>query len=88
MYSAEATATATLVSSPARLLGIYVRAAGTAGSLVLKDGGAAGTTLVTIDTPAAISGIYIPFAAGEAIVFETDIHATLTTADAVTIFYK
>ncbi len=37
--SASATATATLVSSPCTLLGVYWRAAGTAGTIVLDDGG-------------------------------------------------
>lgn len=87
MYAAEATSTATLVATPATLLGIYIRDAAAAGSLVLKDGGTGGTTKITIDTPAAAGPIYIPLPEG-GMDFLTDIHATLTNADGVTIFYK
>lgn len=85
--AASATATATLVSTQAgRLRGVYVRSAGTAGTVVFKDGGASGATILTINTPAAIGGHYhdIP---GGGIEFATDLHATLTTADGVTAYY-
>lgn len=85
--SVAATATATLVSGPCELRGLYVRSAGTAGTIVLKDGGASGTTKLTINTPAAVGGIYIPVP-GAGIKFDTDLHATLTTADGVTAFYS
>lgn len=86
VLSAQATSTNTLVSTTCRVRGIYVRAAGSAGTLVLKDGGASGTAKVTINTPAAVGGHYheIP---GGGVLFSTDCHATLTTADAVTIYY-
>ena len=85
--SASVTATGTLVATEAgHLVGVYVRAAGTAGTLLIKDGGTGGTLLVTIATPAAVGGHYheIP---GNGIAFGTDLHATLTTADAATIYY-
>lgn len=84
--SASATATGALIATGCRVRGIYVRAAGTAGTVVLKDGGASGTTKLTINTPAVVGGHYheIP---GAGIEFATDCHATLTTADAVTIYY-
>jgi hypothetical protein len=85
--AAQATATGTLVSTACRVTGVYVRAAGTAGTLVLKDGGASGTARVTINTPAAVGGHYHEIG-GDGITFATDCHATLTTADAVTIYYS
>jgi hypothetical protein len=85
--SAAATATGTLVATQAgRLRGVYVRSAGTAGTAVFKDGGSTGTTILTINTPAAVGGVYhdIP---GGGIAFATDLHVTLTTADGVTAYY-
>lgn len=86
VLSASATATGTLYSGRGRLRGVYVRAAGTAGTAVLKDGGASGTTLLTINTPAAVGAQYIEIPGG-GIEFATDLHVTLTTADACTAFY-
>ncbi len=84
--SAQAAASGELVGAPVRVRGVYVRAAGTAGTLVLRDGGVTGTILLTINTPAAVGGHYheIP---GGGINFGTDCYAVLTTADAVTIYY-
>lgn len=87
VLSAALTSTNTLVATTkGRLRGLYCRSAGTAGTIVIKDGGASGTTLVTIDTPAAIGGFYVDIP-GSGISFKTDLHATLTTADGVTAFY-
>ena len=85
--SAQATATATLVSSQGgRLRGVYLRAAGSAGTAVFKDGGSGGTTILTINTPAAVGAHYHALPGG-GIPFGTDLHVTLTTADAVTAYY-
>ena len=50
------TADGVAVNHPARVKGMYFVRAATAGSVVLKDGGSTGTTLLTITTPAAGSG--------------------------------
>lgn len=90
VLSAQATSTDALTSSPCRVRGIYVRGAATAGTLVLKDGGASGTTKITLNTPAygtdTAGGVYIEIPGG-GVLFSTSCHATLTTADGVTIFY-
>lgn len=84
--SASKTATGTLVSGPARVLGGVVRATGTAGTAIFKDGGAGGTEKFRINTPAAVGAI--PFqVGGGGIPFLTDVHVTLTNADAADIFY-
>ncbi len=84
--SASATSSATLYTGTGRLRGVYVRAAGTAGTAVFKDGGSGGTTILTINTPAAVGGTYhaIP---GKGIPFATDLYCALTTADGVTAYY-
>ncbi len=57
-----------------------------AGSVVLKDGGSGGTTKVTINTPsvAEIFNVLIP---AEGVLFETNVHVTLTNVSSVTVFY-
>ena len=85
--SAEVVATGTLVADACRLVGIYVEAGATGGTLILRDGGAGGTILVEIPTPAAASMAYIPVPE-PGIDFDTDIHATLTNAAGVMVFYK
>lgn len=91
LFSGETTSSASIYTGRAYVKGIYVRGAATAGTLVLKDGGSSGTSLVTIDTPAqttsgTFAAIYIPLP-DDGILFQTSIYATLTTASACTIFY-
>ncbi|MEK9896261.1 MAG: hypothetical protein VW518_07545 [Burkholderiaceae bacterium] len=78
--------TGTPVGHRARVKSIHYRSTGTAGSIVLKDGGSGGATKLTVNTPAVVSSndVYIP---GEGLLFETDVYCALTNADAVTIFY-
>ena len=86
--SAEVSATGTLVADPCTVLGVYVAPGATAGSVILKDGGGSGTTLMTIDSPASSSGaanIAIP---PPGMIFETDCHATISNAIGCTILYK
>lgn len=85
--SASVTATGTAVATPAKVLGVYWRAAGTAGTIVLRDGGGSGTVKMTINTPAAVSAGFVPIAGG-GMQFGTDVHATLTTADGCMVVYE
>ena len=82
------TTSGSVFGGPARVKGIVVTCAATASSLVLKDGGSSGTTIMTITTPAAagIQNILLP---GEGIKFNTSIYATFTDANvtAATVFY-
>ena len=68
-----------------RVKGLVFTPGALAGSVVLKDGGASGTTVFTITTVAngQVANILIP---GEGILFNTDVYATLTNAS-VTVFY-
>ena len=84
--SAQATGTGTLVSGKGRLRSVVVRGTGTAGTAVFKDGGAAGTTILTLNT-AAIARAHNLDIPGAGIPFDTDLHVTLTNADAVTVIY-
>lgn len=82
--SVERTTTGTAYAAPARLKGMVVSFA-TGGTVVVKDGGASGTTVFSYTAPAAAgtTNIVIP---GEGILCSTDIHVTLTGATA-TVFY-
>ena len=80
------TATGTVVGSRNRLCGIHYHSAGSTGSIVLRDGGASGTTVLTLDFHANSTGdLSIP---DEGVLFSTDIHATFTNITSATFFYK
>lgn len=69
----------------ARLRSIVIEPSASAGSVILKDGGASGTTIMTLNTTAngETFNILIP---AEGVLFATDIYATLSNTK-VTVFY-
>ena len=69
----------------ARLRSMLVEPGASAGSVVMKDGGSGGTTIMTINTLAGGQSfnVYIP---AEGVLFLSSIYATLTNAK-VTVFY-
>ncbi len=75
------------LAAPARVKGIYYVAAGSAGSIVLKDGGASGTTLMTIATPASATATEYIAVPGNGVRFPTDVHATMTNVTSLTVFH-
>jgi hypothetical protein len=82
--AAERATTGTAYAASARLKGVLVSFA-TGGTVVIKDGGASGTTVFSYTAPAAAGtvNVIIP---GEGILCRTDIHVTLSSATA-TVFY-
>jgi len=85
--AASVTSTGTVIATGSVVLAVQFRAAATAGTVVLKDGGASGTTKLTLYAPASAAAIgYVTLAEG--IVFGTDVHATLTQVDGVTVIYR
>lgn len=84
--SASIDSTATLVATPCKLLGVHIKASGTAGSVVLKDGGGSGTTRLTLKTAALAINHYVPIPGG--MNFGADIHATMTSVDSITGIYQ
>jgi hypothetical protein len=79
------TSSASVIGNRARVRGLVIVPGTGAGSVVLKDGGSSGTTIMTIPTIANGEpfNVFIP---GEGVLFETDVYATLTDAG-VTVFY-
>lgn len=62
--------------------------ASTAGTLLLKDGGSSGTTLIEIDIPSNSNpnSFYVAIPQ-EGVLFTTSVYATLTNIASVTVFY-
>jgi hypothetical protein len=82
--AASLDATGTVFAGRTRVKGLLVSYA-SGGTVVLKDGGASGTTRLSYTAPAAAGSVNV-LIPGEGVLFETDAHATLTNATAV-VFY-
>jgi len=85
--SSNTTATGTAVSGPARVKGIWYRGTAAAQSVVLRDGGGAGAVKLTLAGLAVADVRYLELPEG-GMVFATDVHATLTNVDSLTIIYR
>lgn len=86
VLSAHRTDSGELVGSRARVKSIVVTSSGTAGSVVLKDGGTGAAAKITILTPAAagITNILLP---GEGVLFTIDVFLTVSNVTGVTVFH-
>jgi hypothetical protein len=74
-----------IYASRARVKGVHVTTT-SAGSVVLKDGGAGGATRLNVAIGANFSGnIIIP---DDGILFDTNVYLDLTNATSVTVFYQ
>lgn len=81
-----ATASNTVVGSPARVRSIYYTANASAGSIVVKDGGSGGATVVSIATPASGYGsVVIP---ADGVLCSTNVYVALTNIASATVFYS
>jgi uncharacterized metal-binding protein len=70
-----------------RVKAVYMIPSGTAGSVVFRDGGSGGTTVITLNTVAsATQPTYLIFP-GEGVLFSTNVHGTVTNVTSATIFY-
>ena len=70
-----------------RVKGIYAISNTNAGTLVLRDGGATGPIKATINVLAsATSPTYISLP-GEGLLFNSDVHVTITSVTSVMVFY-
>jgi hypothetical protein len=77
---------ATVFSGPTRVKGYQVAPGGTAGEIVFRDGGASGTVRLRVNISATPTNPFSTLIPGNGIRFTTDVHVTLPTAAAVTIF--
>ena len=85
--SGQFTDQATTALARCRVKSIYIVPTGTAGSLVLRDGGSGGTVKATINTVASASQPTYMLLPGEGLVFQTAVYGTVTNLGSATIFY-
>lgn len=75
------------VNKRVRVKGLNYVTNGTAGSLILKDGGSGGTTVLTINTP-AVTDIYDLMIPDNGILCATNVHVTVSNVTSVTVLYE
>jgi len=85
----HANASGTIFAQPARVKGFSICAtASTPGTLLLKDGGSGGTTLIEVDIPSNSNpNSFYTLVPGEGVRFTTDIYASLTGIASITVYY-
>ena len=81
------TASGTVSGNRNRLKAVSYRGNGLDGSLVFKNGGASGTTLLELDVGVSDSFTIYVILPGEGILFQNNIYAALTNVSAITAFY-
>jgi len=86
VFSAHADATGTIYAGATNLAGYQALSGGTAGEVIFRDGGASGTILMKFNIPANTNNPFANIIPGNGIRFNTNIHVTLPTNAAVTIF--
>ena len=87
--AAHLNASGSVYPAPARVKGFSICATASAvGTLLLKNGGASGTTLIEIDIPSNSNpNSFYVLVPGEGVRFTTNIYASLTNIASVTVFY-
>lgn len=87
--SAHVNASGSVYAGRARVKGFSICAtASTAGTLLLKDGGSSGTTLIEVDIPSNSNpNSFYTLVPGEGVLFSTNIYASLTGIASVTVYY-
>lgn len=91
LLSTQLSASGTVFTGRGKLRGIWFVGGATAGSLVFKDGGSSGTTVMTINTPGiTTSGTtgsgFIPI--DEGVLFKTDCYCAVTTTAFTTLLWE
>ena len=80
-------ATGTMVTGRTRVKGYQCLSGGTAGDIVLRDGGSGGVIRLEFNVPANTNNPFANIIPGEGILFTTDVHVTLPTGAKITVFY-
>lgn len=87
VYAAHTEATGTVVNYRTRVKGFICLSGGTAGDIIVRDGGASGTTKIQFNVPANTNNPFNILVPGEGVLFETNVHVTLATGAKLTVFY-
>jgi hypothetical protein len=82
-------ASGSVFADRARVKGFSICAtASTPGTLLLKDGGSGGTTLIEVDIPSNSNpNSFYTLVPGEGVLFSTNIYASLTGIASITVYY-
>lgn len=86
--SAHIETTGTLVIGRGYLQSVCFLSGGTAGDIVLRDGGASGAIVTQFNVPANTNNPVTLAIPGAGLLFETDLHVTLATSAKITVFYS
>jgi hypothetical protein len=86
VFSAHAEATGVIYAGATNLGGYQILGGGTAGDIVLRDGGASGTERLRFNIAATPLNALSTLLPGNGIRFTTNIHVTLPTGAKITIF--
>jgi len=70
-----------------RVKSILIIPAAGAGTVVFRDGGASGSVKMTVPTLAASTSASYMLIPGEGVLFQNDVHVTLTDVTSVMVFY-
>lgn len=87
VYAKHTEATGTLVDYRTRVKGFICLSGGTAGDIILRDGGASGTTKIQFNVPNNTNNPFNIVVPGEGVLFDTNVHVTLPTGAKLTVFY-
>jgi hypothetical protein len=87
--AATRTTDGTMVAYRTRVKGMLISPTpGSAGTVVLKDGGTSGVAQITINTASSTTvGPFPVNIPGEGVLFSTDVYLDLTDVTSVTVFY-
>lgn len=70
-----------------RVKAVYIVPAGTAGTVELRDGGASGAVIATLNTVASATQPTYMLLPGEGLLFRSDVYGTVTSVGSITLFY-
>jgi len=87
--STHLNASGVVFAGRARIRGFVMCAnASTAGTLLLKDGGSGGTTVIEVDIPSNTNpNSFYTMVPGEGVLCASSVYATITGLASVTVFY-
>jgi hypothetical protein len=86
VFAVHSEATGTVYAGATNLAGYQCLSGGTAGDIIFRDGGAAGTIRLQFNIPANTNNPFGNIIPGNGIRFTTNIHVTLPTSAKITIF--
>ena len=87
IQSTRLTASGAVFAGPCRIKSIWIVDSAVAGTVEIKDGGASGTTICTLDTVASATAAGQVSFPGNGLRCSTSAYVTLTDVTAVTVFY-